>query len=85
MKEPKKKTGREERLIKDLLKVKRGYDRYFKSLDRPDNQAVSSYTGVIKAIADLYKKIKPEDEAKDHAEWKRIADEIIEAEYGIKR
>lgn len=78
-------ASREEGLIKDLLKVKRQYERYFKTLEKPDGQALSSYAGILKTAAELLRKLGPETEANDPEEMKKIAEEILESEYGIKR
>lgn len=79
-----KKLTIEERMIRDLLRQKRRYEKYFKTLkEHVDNQAQTAYTNIIKTIVELSRKAGKE--ARDPEEMKRIADEILETEYGIKR
>jgi|Deesub1362A_J573_1020465.scaffolds.fasta_scaffold00740_25 hypothetical protein len=73
----------EERMIKDLLKRKREYEKYFKSIDTIDNQAQSAYTSIIKTIVELSRKTVRE--TKSSEEMKKLAEEILESEYGIRR
>lgn len=73
----------EERMIRDLLRQKRRYERYFKTLQGVDNQAQTAYTNIIKVVVGLSKKTR--EEAVDPEEMRRIAEEIMETEYGIKR
>ncbi len=76
----------EEKMLSDLLKQKEKYETYFDSINLIDNQAQFAYANIIKTIIDLSRKMKPkEKEIKDPAEMKRLADEILENEYGIKR
>lgn len=76
----------EERMMNDLLKQKEKYERYFDTISGIDNQAQYAYTNIVKTIIELSRKIKPsEKETKDPDEMKRLANEILESEYGIKR
>lgn len=72
-----------EKLIADLLKVKRQYEKYFRTIEKPDNQAITAYTNVIKTAADLIKKFRETGEDFDPEKMKRIAEEILESDYGI--
>lgn len=82
-------TSLEEQMIRSLIRRKREYERYFKASgidpENPgmDNQATNAYTGLIKTIAELSRKAVRE--SKDPEEVKRLAEEILETEYGIKR
>lgn len=72
-----------EKLIADLLKMKRQYEKYFRTLKQPDNQAVTAYTNVIKTAADLIKKFKENSEEFDSEKMQRLTEEILENDYGI--
>ncbi len=90
----------EEKMIRSLLERKKEYEDYFKASVQPDdgdseeekkkkkepeidNQATNAYTGLIKTIVELSR--KSPKEAKNPVELKRLAEEILENEYGIKR
>ena len=78
----------EEKMLLALIQQKEKYEKYFESLpiNSMDNQAQFAYANIIKTIIDLSRKLKPkEKETKDPAEMKRLAEEILESEYGIKR
>lgn len=75
----------EERMMNDLLKQKEKYEAYFETLPGIDNQAQFAYANIIKTIIELSRKLNPQKEVKDPDEMKRLADEILESEYGIKR
>lgn len=75
----------EEKMMSDLMRQKEKYEAYFEALSGIDNQAQYAYTNIVKTIIELSRKIKPAKEVKDPAEMKRLADEILESEYGIKR
>jgi hypothetical protein len=80
----KKKLTIEERMIRDLLRQKRRYEKYFKTLkDNVDNQAQTAYTNIVKTIVELSRKAGKE--ARDPEEMKRLADEILKSEFGIER
>lgn len=73
-------------LVKDLLKQKKRYERYFRGLDNIDNSALSAYTGLVKTAAELWRKMKQEEKgAGDSEELRQIARQILESEYGINR
>jgi ABC-type hemin transport system ATPase subunit len=78
-----RKLAIEERMIRDLLRQKRRYEMYFKTLKGVNNQAQTAYTNIVKTVVELSR--KAHREAVDPEEMKRIADEILESEYGIKR
>jgi hypothetical protein len=74
----------ERRMIEDLLKRKESYEAYFKTQEDPiDHKAESAYASLVKTIVEL--SIKAGTRAKDPEELRRIADEILENDYGIKR
>ncbi|GER92678.1 hypothetical protein A45J_0396 [hot springs metagenome] len=76
----------EEKMMSDLMKQKEKYEKYFDGIAGIDNQAQYAYTNIVKTIIELSRKIKPhQKETKDPAEMKRLAEEILESEYGIKR
>jgi transposase len=77
----------EEKMISALVAQKEKYEEYFAGLGRGqhDNQASFAYTNIVKTIIELSRKIKPPEEKRDPAELKRISEEILESEYGIKR
>lgn len=93
-----KKASMEELAIKALLKRKREYEKYFKSREskdtqvnddqnKPDpgmdNQAQNAYTSLIKTLVELAKKMPVQ--TNDTDEMLRLAEEILENDYGIKR
>jgi hypothetical protein len=80
-----RKTPLEEKLLKDFLKVKKEYEKYFKTLEKPDAQALSAYGNILKNAVELTKKLRPEGKSTTQEDMKRIAEEILESEYGIKR
>jgi hypothetical protein len=72
------------RMIDDLIKRKESYEAYFKTQDDPiDHKAESAYASLVKTIVEL--SMKAGARAKDPEELRRIADEILENDYGIKR
>jgi hypothetical protein len=83
----------EEQGIKALLKRKREYEKYFKTLLKKENpetdnlgmdhQAQTAYTNIIKTLVELSRKAA--SEAKDPERLKRLAEEILENDYGIER
>ncbi len=76
----------EEKMIRDLLRRKRAYEKHFRSKssdDEPGNQAHSAYISIIKAIVDIAR--KAERQAGDPEEFRRIALEILRNDYGIER
>jgi hypothetical protein len=75
----------EESMLRDLLKQKKKYEQYFEGIQGVDNQASFAYANIIKTVIELSRKIKPRGEEKDPEELRRMADEILEMEYGIKR
>jgi phage shock protein A len=74
-----------ESMLRDLLKQKKKYEQYFEGIQGVDNQASFAYANIIKTVIELSRKIKPRGEEKDPEELRRMADEILEMEYGIKR
>jgi hypothetical protein len=80
-----KKLSFEEKMIRDLLKRKRAYEQYFKLKpdNTVDNQAQSAYTTIIKTLFELSRKTLPG--AKDPEEIRRLSEEILESEFGIRR
>lgn len=75
----------EERMMNDLMKQKDKYEAYFETISGIDNQAQYAYTNIVKTIIELSRKLKPGKETKDPDEMKKLAEEILESEYGIKR
>lgn len=86
----------EDKMIKALLRQKRKYEIYLNSkktevktgdkTEEPelDHKAEHAYTHIIKTIVELSRKSQGR-EKEDPEEMKRIAEEILESEYGIKR
>lgn len=73
-------------LLVDLKRQKDKYEKYFESIGSSiDNQAQYAYANLIKTIIELVRKCKPEKETKDPQEMRKLADDILESEYGIKR
>ncbi|MDA8155908.1 MAG: hypothetical protein M0Z52_05585 [Actinomycetota bacterium] len=82
-----KPDGFEMKLVKDLLKHKKRYERYFKEKGpqgEPDHHALSAYTSVIKTAAVIYRQMKSEGKSGE-AELKAIARDILENDYGANR
>lgn len=79
----------EAQLLVDLKKQKDKYEKYFETLGSAiDNQAQYAYANLIKTIIELVRKTGlKEDEQKKltRDEGKRLAEEILESEYGITR
>ncbi len=74
----------ERRMIDDLLKRKESYEAYFKTQQDPiDHKAESAYASLVKTIVEL--SVKAGTKTRDPEEIRRIADEILENDYGIKR
>ena len=73
----------EKQMIDDLLKRKEAYEEYFKGLGDIDSRAESAYASLVKTIVEL--SIKTGSRTKDPEELARIAKEILENDYGIKR
>lgn len=73
-----------EKMFRDLLKRKEAYEQYFRGLapDRMDNHAQYAYNHILKTLAELADKVKPE-EAADPEKMKQVMKEILEREYGI--
>lgn len=74
----------EEKIMLKLIAQIEKYEAYFENNATIDNQAVYAYTNLLKTIIELSRK-RPQKEAKDPAEMRRLAEEILESEYGIKR
>jgi len=73
----------EQKMFKALLERKRAYDRYFR--EKPiDNQAQYAYNSLVESLIKLSKGIKPE-ETKDPAQSRAEIEEVLAAEYGLKR
>jgi hypothetical protein len=75
-------------MLLSLIAQKEKYEKYFDGLpaNNMDNQAQFAYSNIIKTVIELSRKLKPkEKQSKDLAEMKRLAEEILESEYGIKR
>jgi hypothetical protein len=74
----------EKRMIDDLLKRKEAYEAYFKTAEEPmDHKAETAYASLVKTIVEL--SLKTGSSAKDPGELRRVAEEILENDYGIKR
>jgi hypothetical protein len=74
----------ERQMIEDLLLRKAAYEALFREQEKEiDHKAESAYASLVKTIVEL--SIKAGTRAKDPEELKRIADEILENDYGIKR
>ncbi len=80
----------EEKMIADLVRQKEKYEQYFESLGAspPDNQATYAYTGIVKAIIDIKKKLKVSDALKKAEKDKKMSkDELLklirEEVYGL--
>ncbi len=74
----------EKRMIDDLLTRKEAYEVYFeKQNGKIDSRAESAYASLVKTIIEL--SIKTGSRTKDPEELARIAKEILENDYGIKR
>lgn len=86
-KKPAKKTRTlEESLVEDLLERKEEYERYFgEKKGEPDHKAVSAYATLIKMIVSIKKGVDIPDEEISEEELRKQTDDILEAEYGIKR
>jgi len=73
--------------IQALQKRRREYERYFRTLKKEgatmDHQAQTAYINIIKTLVELEKKSLPE--TGDPERMKRLAAEILENDYGIKR
>ena len=70
--------------IADLLKRKEAYEVFFeKQNGKIDSRAESAYASLVKTIVEL--SIKAGSRTKDPEELARIAKEILENDYGIKR
>lgn len=71
------------RLFNRLMRL---IERYEADIERRPNvgsQEVFAYANLARAAIELSKRLPPE--AKDPEEMRRIAEEILETEYGIKR
>jgi len=79
----------EEKMIADLITQKEKYEAYFVTIGNvPDNQATYAYTGIIKAIIDVRKKLKVSDVVKKAENDKKMSkDELLklirEEVYGL--
>lgn len=73
----------EKRMIDDLLKRKEAYERYFAERGEIDSKAESAYASLVKTIVEL--SLKTGSSSKDPEELRRIAEEILESDYGIKK
>lgn len=73
----------DQQMISKLVAQIDKYERYFESIESIDNRAVYAYTNLLKTIVELGRKAKPR--GKDPEGLRKKADEILEAEYGIKR
>ena len=73
-------------LVKDLIEQKKRYEAYFakKPEGEIDNAAQSAYMGIIKTLHDISKKLS-ESKSASPGEMKKIAKEILENEYGVRR
>ena len=54
----------EEKMLNDLVRQKDKYEKYFDANDGLDNQATYAYTGIIKTIIDVKKKLAVSDVVK---------------------
>jgi hypothetical protein len=71
-------------MIEDLIRRKEAYEAFFADkTGEIDSRAESAYASLVKTIVEL--SIKAGNRARDPEELRRIADEILENDYGIKR
>lgn len=54
----------EDKMLNDLVRQKEKYEKYFEATDLLDNQATYAYTGIIKTIIDVKKKLAVSDVVK---------------------
>lgn len=66
-----------------LVRLIEKYEGYLEGKAGVDNQAAYAYTNMIRTAMELSARIGPA--RTDPEEMKRIAEEILETEYGIKR
>jgi transposase-like protein len=76
-------VGLEERMMGRLIRQIEKYELYMQA-PHVDNQASFAYTNMIRTAIELAGRIRPEKRT-DPEEMRRIADEILETDYGIKR
>lgn len=76
----------EQEMLSALVSQKEKYEKYLgeKQGEDIDHKAEHAYTHIIKTIIELSRKLEQPKED-DPEEMKRIAEEILESEYGIKR
>lgn len=75
------------RLVKDLIKRKKEYERYFdgiKAADKElDHKAEHAYANLVKTIIELAREVN--DTADSQEDMEEVAKKILETEYGIRR
>lgn len=54
----------EDKMLNDLVRQKDKYEKYFEQTENPDHQATYAYTGIIKMIIDVKKKLAVSDVVK---------------------
>lgn len=77
------KTTVEEQVLRGLLNRKREYDRYFRTRETIDNQAVSAYINIVKLAVDVLQKTGKGSGGSE--DLRKAAEEILENEFGIRR
>lgn len=75
----------EREMIFALIARKESYEAYFKQTSKMDHKAESAFTSIIKAILELVRKQPEEQKKQDPEEMDRVAKEILQSEYGIRR
>lgn len=74
----------EEGVLLKLMGLIERFERHLQTAPRMDAQAIFAYTNMINTFFNLSDKLRPFIKT-DPARMKRIADEILENDYGIKR
>ncbi|MDP2168732.1 MAG: hypothetical protein Q8J64_10430 [Thermodesulfovibrionales bacterium] len=69
-------------IMRGLIRLIKKYERDMENSQRPDAQAAYAYINMVKTAVTLSGKYP---HRADPAEMKRVAEEILEREYGIKR
>lgn len=71
------------RMFNRLMRLIERYEADLDKMPRVGTQEVFAYANLARAAMELSKRLPPE--AKDPEEMRRVAQEIMETEYGIKR
>jgi hypothetical protein len=75
-------------LVRDLLKQKKRYEKYFATLDPAEvnNQAHTAYMSTIKTLYEIHRKLGADSRAGlSPEELAEGAREILEKDYGVTR